>query len=337
MSLPSAALSRKDSGLPLAELAQGDSGLHVLPMQGKETLLTSAEFFGAMSSETKEACLKSIRMVSFAPNTIIIEEDTIGSSLYFVDAGKVAATRHGELVGVLGGNEFFGEMAFMGLVKSFVDAGLVDGGTVLPDLASDEFAVSRLRTVTAIEEVRLLELGVKDFLSVFKEDLPGLRAVIKVLRASGLRRQQEITRLEQAHARELPPAFANRQNTDDLSPGSPTSRETSDSNLSTGNSTHMGGLIDVRDLRAGLSGMKTSRSFSDMTTLFSIPDVKTHTHSGSAANGGNTGASSSTSNSSRGDISREDASRGDTGPSKRHESGASSPIPADDKYGKSYV
>ena len=334
MPLPSEALSQQD--LHLAESAQGDLGLRVLPMQVKETL-TSAEFFGAMSSETKEACLKSIRMVSFAANTIIFEEDTIGSSLYFIDAGRVAASRHGELVGVLGGNEFFGEMAFMGLVKSLVDVGIVDGGTVLPDLASDEFAVSRLRTVTAIEEVRLLELGVKDFLSVFKEDLPGLRAVIQVLHASGLRQQQEITRLEQAHACELPPAFVNRQNTDDLSPGFPASRETSDSNLSTCNSPHIGGSSDVSDLRAGMTGIKASRSFSDMTTLFLNSDLKTHTYTGPAANGENTGASSPTSNSSRGDTSKEDASRWVTSPLKRHESGTSSTISVDDKYGKSYV
>lgn len=176
------------------------------PVHVKESLLTSAEFFGAMPPACREACLRSFKTLDFEPGDHIVDEGTVGSTMYFIDAGHVAVTSGGNVVGLLQEGDFFGEWAFLGLLKSFVDEGVEKGfdrEAVLPDLQRDEFKVEHMRTSIAVDEVRLLELNIKDFLTVFRQDLRGLRKVIRVLHASGKRRQVEISRLGNIYTRTL--------------------------------------------------------------------------------------------------------------------------------------
>jgi CRP-like cAMP-binding protein len=140
-------------------------------------------FFNTMSEGTRESCLTTSKMLSFSAGEIIFEQDTIGSSMYFIDSGRATITVNGRTVGNVGEGEFIGEGSFMATIRSL----LIEGTVVeirshilaMFGLANvDSFHVMRAATLTASTHCRCLELNVKDFLAAFEGDWNGLGAAL---------------------------------------------------------------------------------------------------------------------------------------------------------------
>jgi CRP-like cAMP-binding protein len=99
---------------------------------------------------------------------------------YFLDTGNATAYVDNEAVNQFGPGEFFGELAFITTAGSLMDAVKEES-----DSAGVAMHTRRSATVRAMENCRCLELGVRDFISVFEGDLVAmgnaLRSVLPVL------------------------------------------------------------------------------------------------------------------------------------------------------------
>jgi len=122
-----------------------------------------------------EACVAKMVVVDFSAGENIVDQGSIGTSMYFLDTGKATAYVCNEAVRHFGPGEFFGELAFISTAGSLMDAMKAE-----PDVTRGQNA-RRSATVRAMEHCRCLELSVKDFASLFEDDVQALGNALRVI------------------------------------------------------------------------------------------------------------------------------------------------------------
>ncbi len=122
-----------------------------------------------------EACVSKMVVVDFSAGENIVDQGSVGTSMYFLDTGKATAYVCNEAVRHFGPGEFFGELAFISTAGSLMDAMKAE-----PDVTRGQNA-RRSATVRAMEHCRCLELSVKDFASLFEDDVQALGNALRVI------------------------------------------------------------------------------------------------------------------------------------------------------------
>lgn len=122
-----------------------------------------------------EACVAKMVVVDFSAGENIVDQGSVGTSMYFLDTGKATAYVCNEAVRHFGPGEFFGELAFISTAGSLMDAMKAE-----PDVTRGQNA-RRSATVRAMEHCRCLELSVKDFASLFEDDVQALGNALRVI------------------------------------------------------------------------------------------------------------------------------------------------------------
>ena len=122
-----------------------------------------------------EACVAKMVVVDFSAGENIVDQGSVGTSMYFLDTGKATAYVGNEAVRHFGPGEFFGELAFISTAGSLMDAMKAE-----PDVTRGQNA-RRSATVRAMEHCRCLELSVKDFASLFEDDVQALGNALRVI------------------------------------------------------------------------------------------------------------------------------------------------------------
>jgi serine/threonine protein phosphatase PrpC len=116
----------------------------------KDTLQGMFLFHGVLTEEVMKI-MEIVEVQDCLANKVIIKEGDLGNSLYIILQGSVIVRKRGEEIGILTSGNHFGEMA----------------------LLSNE---TRMATVVARENARLLVIKGKDFLSLLqREHLLGLK------------------------------------------------------------------------------------------------------------------------------------------------------------------
>lgn len=110
-----------------------------------------------------------MKVKHFIKGNRIITEGTIGTTMYFIDVGAARASINGITANELKSGEYYGEIAFVASCKKVlrnVDSNIENGDKSL--LSS--VLTLRQADVHATASSRMLELSVKDLLSVLKDD-----------------------------------------------------------------------------------------------------------------------------------------------------------------------
>ena len=97
-----------------------------------------------------EACVAKMVVVDFSAGENIVDQGSVGTSMYFLDTGKATAYVCNEAVRHFGPGEFFGELAFISTAGSLMDAMKAE-----PDVTRGQNA-RRSATVRVMEHCRLL-------------------------------------------------------------------------------------------------------------------------------------------------------------------------------------
>ena len=122
-----------------------------------------------MPVHIRDRAIAKMRVCPFPAGEAIIQQNTIGTAMYFLDNGSAAADVDGSIVNTFAAGDFFGEVSFVATAAS-----LLEGNGDSPE-------IRRTATVTASEPCRCLELGVKDLFDIFRDDADALKSLLRML------------------------------------------------------------------------------------------------------------------------------------------------------------
>jgi CRP-like cAMP-binding protein len=129
----------------------------------------ATDVFSLMPADVRDKCIGKMRVLTFEAGKDIIEQNTIGTAMYFLDCGSAAATMSGRVVNSFTAGDFFGEVSFLATAVSVLEG------------EKRKLSIKRTATVTALEPCRCLSLGVKDFFDVYGKDTKSLKAILTVI------------------------------------------------------------------------------------------------------------------------------------------------------------
>lgn len=130
-------------------------------------------------------CINHMKVKTFQEGSQIIERGSIGTTMFFIDIGTVCAQIRGQTLStVLSSGDYFGEIAFMATCKKFLGE-----QSEVPEQSI------RVADVVATSECRMLELSVKDFVTVMQGN-PGSREILDELVETGNERKANAQRVE---------------------------------------------------------------------------------------------------------------------------------------------
>jgi len=152
--------------------------LHSLDSSGKPTLYKAnwkqMALFKSLSESNMNEMIKKMKVRSFRDGDAIVKQGTIGTTMFFIDLGGAKAMVDDICVDEdLKSGNFFGEMTFAYTAQKILQ-GKSDG-------AAGSEALKRACDVIACGATRCLELSVKDFLGVLKDDLMGSREAVRAI------------------------------------------------------------------------------------------------------------------------------------------------------------
>ena len=156
-------------------------------------------------------CVRRMKHVTFAPGEAIVTAGQLGTSMYFVDAGRCRYIGEDRSVLELNDGEFFGESAFVTTLGIMAEA---EGS-----LTIDEARTARRKgTVLAVTTCSCLELSVKMVFEAFDGDRSLLRSALAFMDPSDSRSSRAETPTAAGAARDahLSPA-RHSQSASDLS------------------------------------------------------------------------------------------------------------------------
>uniref|UniRef100_A0A7S0H7X9 protein-tyrosine-phosphatase n=1 Tax=Hanusia phi TaxID=3032 RepID=A0A7S0H7X9_9CRYP len=135
--------------------------------------MASCQLFEAMGTSNRNVAISGMVLRTFESGETILDEGTIGTSMYFLDIGSARVIKKGVHVNDLFAGDFFGEGSFIATVATFKNQ-------------TQQFPVhlmnrKRTASIIASEACRCLELSVKHFLNCFSDDDVSLQAVLRIL------------------------------------------------------------------------------------------------------------------------------------------------------------
>ncbi|EKX43400.1 hypothetical protein GUITHDRAFT_153258 [Guillardia theta CCMP2712] len=135
--------------------------------------MASCQLFEAMGPSNRSVAISGMVLRTFESGETILEEGTIGTSMYFLDVGAARVIKKGLHVNDLYAGDFFGEGSFIATVATFKNQTKHFPANVLNR--------KRTASIIASEACRCLELSVKHFLTCFSDDDVSLQAVLRYL------------------------------------------------------------------------------------------------------------------------------------------------------------
>jgi serine/threonine protein kinase len=100
--------------LDLSKVAQSVLPPEAIPDSEKYVALKAVPMLSALSDAEVWELARAGRWTRMAKNRVIVREKEKGTSFYFLAHGDAKVTLQGKLLNMIGGKEFFGEMAYIG-------------------------------------------------------------------------------------------------------------------------------------------------------------------------------------------------------------------------------
>jgi CRP-like cAMP-binding protein len=145
--------------------------------------------FHGLSEATVDKLLRTMKTCSFKTGDTIITRGTIGTTMYLIDYGTASAMVEGVEATKLSSGDCFGEMSFIATCRRFMknqDESLADTDVI------------RTADVVATSSSRMVELSVRNFLTVMKNDSESNQLVLLALSAIADERKSNLQRMAQA-------------------------------------------------------------------------------------------------------------------------------------------
>eukprot|EP00960_Hanusia_phi_P063441 765489-Hanusia_phi.AAC.5 len=154
------------------------------------------ELFQMLSEEDFNFCMSKMKKREYRKGDKIVEKGTVGTSMFFLDAGTVNANLDGRVLEDLKSGDIFGEISFIAAVKCL----LKNSNARL----KDHEEVQRVCDVDASSDCSVLVFSVYDFLSMLKSNVQRHRDVLKFLKGYAERRKAKVDKTTIHHC--LPPS-----------------------------------------------------------------------------------------------------------------------------------
>uniref|UniRef100_A0A7S4PI06 protein-tyrosine-phosphatase n=2 Tax=Guillardia theta TaxID=55529 RepID=A0A7S4PI06_GUITH len=154
----------------------------------------SCDLFDNLSERSRFHCFQAMNLVKFKAGECIVKKGSLGTTMYFIDYGKVNAVVEGKVAQSLESGDFFGEMSFLATCRKRIKE-------------SSETDSTHLRACDVVAQIDAgcWELTVEDFLNSLNSDLAGNREALRVLAKCAEKRRANIHRLESAKPGEPEP------------------------------------------------------------------------------------------------------------------------------------
>mmetsp|Transcript_11813 Transcript_11813/g.27197 ORF Transcript_11813/g.27197 Transcript_11813/m.27197 type:complete len:735 (-) Transcript_11813:86-2290(-) len=144
-------------------------GRQQLPVSLLQTSWDEFLLFRNLSTEEVNDCISRMKVRTFKPGEQILKQGSIGTTVHFIDVGKVKVVHDGLALSELRTGNMFGEISFVGMCKKIMKRS--HGSTT----------IERTCSIEAVEITRTLEISVQDFLSSLNFDNSGDDAILRAL------------------------------------------------------------------------------------------------------------------------------------------------------------